>query len=50
MAEDNISLFKGKNKKMVSDDVIKSEMSQYLQIDNLNFLIGAGCSSAISFK
>ena len=47
MAENNISLFKGKNKKMVSDDVIKSEMSQYLQIDNLNFLIGAGCSSHI---
>ena len=48
MAEDNILFFKGENKKNVSDEVIKSELAQYLQIDNLNFLVGAGCSSHIA--
>lgn len=31
----------------VDTDFIKSEMAQFLQLDNLNFLIGAGCSSHI---
>lgn len=45
--EKNISYFKGKNETKVSLDYVKNEMAQFLQLDNLNFLIGAGCSSHI---
>ncbi|MDO5563907.1 MAG: hypothetical protein Q4F88_01570 [Eubacteriales bacterium] len=38
--EENISFHKGKVEKKVSDEIIKSELAQYLQLDNLNFLIG----------
>lgn len=45
--EKNISYFKGKNETKVDLDYIKNEMAQFLQLDNLNFLLGAGCSSHV---
>lgn len=45
MSDKNISFYKGKNEIKVDEQFLKNEMAQYLQIDNLNFLIGAGCSS-----
>lgn len=45
--EKNISYFKGKNETKVDLDYIKSELAQFLQLDNLNFLLGAGCSSHV---
>lgn len=47
MEDKNISFYKGSSKLEVGEQYIKDEMAQYLQIDNLNFLIGAGCSSHI---
>jgi hypothetical protein len=46
-SEKNISYFKGKKEVKVNEEFIKNEMAQFLQLDNLNFLIGAGCSSHI---
>lgn len=43
----NISYFKGNKETKVDEKYIKNEMAQFLQLDNLNFLIGAGCSSNI---
>lgn len=43
----NISYFKGNKETKVDDYFIKNEMAQLLQLDNLNFLVGAGCSSNI---
>lgn len=43
----NISYYKGKRETKVDENFIKNEMAQYLQLDNLNFLIGAGCSSHV---
>lgn len=40
-----ISYFKGENETKVDIDLIRTELAQFLQMDNLNFLIGAGCSS-----
>lgn len=48
MSDKNISFYKGNKKTEADEQFIKNEMSQYLQLDNLNFLIGAGCSSHIS--
>lgn len=45
MEEDKIFFYKGNVEKKVSEQFIQSELAQYLQIDHLNFLIGAGCSS-----
>lgn len=45
MPEKNISYFRGKERQYISIDMLRSEMAQFLQIDNLSFLIGAGCSS-----
>jgi len=45
--EKDISYFKGKNETKVDLDYVKNEMAQFLQIDNLNFLLGAGCSSHV---
>jgi len=47
MSEKNISYAKGKETQSVDIDFIKNEMAQILQIDNLSFLVGAGCSSNI---
>ena len=43
----NISYFKGKHETKIDEEYLKNEMAQFLQIDNLNFLIGAGCSSHV---
>lgn len=43
----NISYFKGKIETKIGIDSLKNEMAEYLQLDNLNFLLGAGCSSHI---
>ena len=45
MPDKNITYIKGKNETKVDVEFLKKEMAQYLQLDNLNFLIGAGCSS-----
>lgn len=46
----NINYIKGSQKKQVSVDLVKNELSQMLQMENLNFLIGAGCSSYVKDK
>lgn len=43
--EKTISYFKGKTEEKVELQRIRNELAQFLQMDNLNFLIGAGCSS-----
>jgi hypothetical protein len=43
--ESTIRLTKGNQERLVSYTELKTEISQCLQIENLNFLIGAGCSS-----
>ena len=45
--EKNVKFIKGSREQMISCDDLRSEISQCLQIENLNFLIGAGCSSYI---
>lgn len=40
-----INMYKGKHKFEISAEELRAEISQCLQIENLNFLIGAGCSS-----
>ena len=42
-----ISYYKGKMKTEMTIEALQSEMAQYLQMDNLSFLLGAGCSSNI---
>lgn len=44
-SEKSIKFIKGNHEHMVSSDELCAEISQCLQIENLNFLIGAGCSS-----
>ena len=43
----NISYFKGKNETKIDIATLKNEIAQFLQLDNLNFLLGAGCSSHV---
>lgn len=45
--EKNISYFKGSKEIKVDAEYVKAEMAKFLQLDNLSFLIGAGCSSHI---
>ncbi|WP_373484467.1 SIR2 family protein [Acetobacterium sp.] len=45
MEEKSIRYFKGSLEQNVDISFVKKELSQYLQIENLNFLIGSGCSS-----
>jgi len=47
MEDKTITYIKGSEKQVVAIDTIKNEIAQLLQIDNLSFLIGAGCSSNI---
>ncbi len=47
-AEKTIRFIKGNREQMISADDLRTEISQCLQIENLNFLIGAGCSSYVS--
>lgn len=42
-----INRFCGNEKKEISVEALQAEMAQYLQMDNLSFLVGAGCSSNI---
>ncbi len=44
---DGIMYCKGKEKIEITAEALQNEMSQYLQMDNLSFLLGAGCSSNI---
>lgn len=43
--EKTIQMYKGKHNHGISTEELRSEIAQCLQIENLNFLIGAGCSS-----
>lgn len=43
----SIRFIKGNQERMVSADELRTEISHCLQIENLNFLIGAGCSSYV---
>lgn len=43
----DISYFIGENETKVDIDFVKNKIEQFLQLDNLNFLLGAGCSSHI---
>ena len=45
--QNSINVFKGKNKNEYNIDNLKKEFAQYLQCENLNFLLGSGCSSYI---
>ena len=45
MEAPNINLIKGNHEKKVTVEELTTEIAQCLQIENLNFLIGAGCSS-----
>jgi hypothetical protein len=47
MADKGICYYKGKEKQEISLEVLRNEVAQFLQIDNLSFLIGAGCSSNV---
>lgn len=49
MSENNemIKMYKGNKEYDLTIEGLRTEISQCLQIDNLNFLIGAGCSSFI---
>ena len=42
-----ISYFKGKNETKIDIETLKNEIAQFLQLDNLNFLLGTGCSSHV---
>ena len=42
-----VRVFKGTIKNEFEENVVQQEMASYLQLDNINFLIGAGCSSHI---
>ncbi len=43
----DISYYKGKTETKVNIEYIKNELSHFMQLDNLNFLLGAGCSSHV---
>lgn len=38
-----VKVFKGAVKNELEETVVQQEMVSYLQLDNINFLIGAGC-------
>lgn len=46
-SDNNIRFTKGNIKKLITATELRNEISQCLQIENLNFLIGAGCSSYV---
>lgn len=45
MADKSICYYRGKEKQEISLEALRNEVAQFLQIDNLSFLLGAGCSS-----
>lgn len=47
MSEKSINYYRGKERTDISIETLQAEMSQFLQMDNLSFLLGAGCSSNI---
>lgn len=47
MSDKNISYIKGAKESKINIEVLCDEVSHVLQIDNLSFLIGAGCSSNV---
>lgn len=47
MSDKNISYIKGSKESKINIEILCDEVSHVLQIDNLSFLIGAGCSSNI---
>lgn len=47
MPDKTINYIKGNMGQLVSVEYVRNELAQLLQIDNLSFLIGAGCSSNI---
>ena len=47
MADKSICYYRGKEKQDISLEALRNEVAQFLQIDNLSFLIGAGCSSNV---
>ena len=47
MASGDINFYKGKSLNTVSLETAKKEFAQCLQVENLNFLIGSGCSSYV---
>lgn len=44
---EGITCYRGNERTEVSIDTLQNEMAQYLQMDNLSFLLGAGCSSNV---
>lgn len=42
-----ILCYRGKTRSEINEDALRAEIAQYLQMDNLSFLIGAGCSSHV---
>lgn len=42
-----IRYYKGNIRTEITIDALQNEMAQYLQMDNLSFLLGAGCSSNV---
>jgi hypothetical protein len=42
-----IVCYKGNTRSNIAEDALRAEVSQYLQMENLSFLIGAGCSSNV---
>ncbi len=47
MENKNISVYKGSSVQICDIESVRSEISQYLKCENLNFLFGSGCSSFI---
>ena len=47
MSEANIKCCMGSEEKEITQETLQADMAKYLQMDNLSFLVGAGCSSNI---
>lgn len=47
MSEAKIKCHIGTEEKEITQETLQAEMAKYLQMDNLSFLVGAGCSSNI---
>ena len=50
MADKSICYYRGKERQDISLEALRNEVAQFLQIDNLSFLLGAGCSSNLIRK
>ncbi|WP_303864927.1 hypothetical protein [Alkalibaculum bacchi] len=48
MKTENVIFYKGKAQNLVPLDDMKKEFAQCFQVENLNFLIGSGCSSYVT--